>query len=565
MVVLNGRIDDWAWGKIMKYLARDLGLALMALALIHACGGGGDDAPAGTALSLPTPAGMVLSDQWVVDCQRCGALDANTYAGTGAGVWFYRNTGSQSVELPIRISGLGGQNVLLIYTNEGAQAAPMPALKLKTASGGVAAGASPTGRAATDPAPETISQDNARLLNDLLEQRQSYLAAGSGRPRVAAGAAPALSEGATRTVVDPYRGETLTLTLRKRISTIDGAYKVNLWVDDREFGAGKMSEATLAQFAAYFASTVDRNIYSLASGLIGKPWGEHGYVNLIDASQDLNLVFYNSNSAGWAGYYAASDQVKKGWYSKSNEWLALYIASDRLYEGASTGSLRWAASTMAHELTHMIHFYQRAVVRGQAFDLWLNEMTAMGMEDIIDSRVFGEAYSTTEIMHYPNWLAGGNYNCPLTTWIGLGWSNGCNSYAVSGSFGAFLLRQYGLDYYRSLFSSTQTSSLAMLDEAIIGVGGSGYRDALRRWGASLAMFSLNVVPDGHGYPRRLQGGFDLMGFEGAFYRSLRRLPATVPDTLAPLAHFPLDRGRVNGVYAETLSVPPGTALTVTIQ
>lgn len=548
----------------MKYLARDLGLAVLALALVHACGGGGDT-PSGTSLSLPTPAGVVLADRWAVDCQDCGALDANTYAGKGAGVWFFRNAGSQPVDVPVRISGLTGQNVLLVYSNEGATAVALPTLQLNTTSAGVAAGASVAGRAASDPAPEAISQANERLLGDLLKQRETYLAAGGSRPLVAAGAAPALSEGASRTVVDPYRGETLTLTLRKRLSTLDGAYKVNLWVDDREFGAGKMSAATLAQFADYFAGAVDRNIYSLASGLIGKPWGEHGYANLIDANQDLNLVFYNSNSAGWAGYYAASEQVRKAWYAKSNQWLALYIASDSLYEGGSTGSLRWAASTMAHELTHMIHFYQRAVVRGQGFDLWLNEMTAMGMEDIIDSRVFGEAYSTTEIMHYPNWLVSGNYNCPFTTWIGLGWSNGCNSYAVSGSFGAFLLRQYGIDYYRALFANHETSSLAVLDEAIIGVGGSGYRDALRRWGASLAMFSLNSAPAGHGYPRRLQGGFDLMGFEGAFYRSLRRLPSSVPDTLASLAHFPLDRGRVSGVYAETLTVPAASSLTVTIQ
>ena len=49
----------------MKYLARDLGLAVLALALVHACGGGGDT-PSGTSLSLPTPAGVVLAD-------RCGA------------------------------------------------------------------------------------------------------------------------------------------------------------------------------------------------------------------------------------------------------------------------------------------------------------------------------------------------------------------------------------------------------------------------------------------------------------------------------------------------------------
>lgn len=551
----------------MKRYWRDLTVFLWAGLLAHACAGGGDQGDSPVSGGLPVATSVaVLADRFAVDCagDHCGASSEGSYAGQGVGVWFYRNSGLHGVNVPIQISGLNKQTVTLVYTNEGIDAVPMPAIALGDQSGGSWQGGASQSRGRPDPAPAAISELNERLAQDLLSNKDAYT------PQFAKalpGVSPALSVGASKTITDPYRSQSIALTLQKRVATQDGAYQVNFWVENNEFGSGRITAAVLDRIANYFAVQADNNVYALVSHLIGKPWGEHGYVNLIDGSQDINIVFYNSNSGGWAGYYAASDQYLRGWYPRSNEWLAFYMASEGLYENNYhlDGAMKWATSTLAHELTHMVHFYQRYVALGKGFDVWLNELAAMGMEDLIDTRVFNESYSTTQIMHYPNWISAGTYNCRIDQWLGLSAVAGCNSYAVAGSFGAFMLRQHGVNFYKGLFASTQSKSWFMVDEAIRRAGGSGYQDALRRWGASIAMLPLDHSPLGHGYSQRLDGGFELMGFDGASYRAVRRLPTSLPAMLAPLAHFPVERRNVSGIYQETVSVPPACSVTVIIQ
>jgi len=102
-------------------------LALLSAAgLILLSGCGGDSEPA--APPEPPPAGAQLE----VDCSgpRCGAIDAHRYAGSGVGIWQYTNTGDERVALPIRLAGLAGKDVQLIYTNHGDTPQRLPALEL---------------------------------------------------------------------------------------------------------------------------------------------------------------------------------------------------------------------------------------------------------------------------------------------------------------------------------------------------------------------------------------------------------------------------------------------------
>ena len=41
------------------------------------------------------------------------------------------------------------------------------------------------------------------------------------------------------------------------------------------------------------------------------------------------------------------------------------------------------ASTILHEMTHLVNFYQRSLMIGSPYDTWLEEMSAMMTEDII--------------------------------------------------------------------------------------------------------------------------------------------------------------------------------------
>jgi hypothetical protein len=168
--------------------------------------------------------------------------------------------------------------------------------------------------------------------------------------------------------------------------------------------------------------------------------------------------------------------------------------------------------------------------------------------------------------YYLSYNGTGSYNCTLTDWTPMGAS--CESYALTGSFGGFLNRQLGLDFYKALLNSTGISKSAdILDRAIKSQRpGSGVGQELRHFAAT----SAGVIPLGAGIaeysmPARSEGGFSLPAIDPASLgRSNRALPQAVPDLLYKLASFPVVRPNLTGTYTETVRVPPGTALSVVI-
>lgn len=453
---------------------------------------------------------------------------------------------------------------MVVYTNQGDTTVTMPSISL-TPAANVVRNAAPSlkGVPAGDPAPAKI----IALREQFAQAFKGKVApARLGQHLAYAPAATTWAVGDTRTIYDAMNsGATLSITLNKTVTTPDGTV-VNLWVDPNEFSASKLTQTTVDTLATRYSSG-SNSVYSQVTNLIGKPWGETGYSYMIPASQPINIVFYSGNGAGWGGFFFSGDEYTVASYSKSNEWLAFYVNTDQLYGTPSSGYINYYTSVLAHEFTHMIHSYQRSVLLGKPFETWLNELCAMSMEDIVASNVFTSGYNAIRDQRYKYWIAlGSGLNASPEVWGGLG----SNSYVVNGTLGAFLNRQYGLAYYKALFASAASDSVAVMDGAIKAVGGTSYVEALRRWGDSIALFPLATAPAGQGYPARsdtVNGvTYALAGFNGPDVKSLRVLPTTVPSSgLLSHGHFPFLRSNLGSTWTETLTVPANTSVTVVVQ
>ena len=83
--------------------------------VLVSCGGGGDSSP---------PAEPALIGALAPDCAgaNCAAVNANTYSGSGIGVWRFNNSSGADVSLNVDIAGVtAGKTATLVFSN-GSQA-----------------------------------------------------------------------------------------------------------------------------------------------------------------------------------------------------------------------------------------------------------------------------------------------------------------------------------------------------------------------------------------------------------------------------------------------------------
>ncbi|WP_200916087.1 hypothetical protein [Jeongeupia sp. HS-3] len=549
-------------------VARLLAPALLAL-LLAACGGGGggggstDLIAGGTTTPVPTPAPQ---EAFVVDCigAFCGADNPNRYTGRDVGLWRYRNVGTGPAEIQIRIDNVSSKTATLVYSNESTSDITLPTVTLdNAATQNVIRDAIPTTRERHTP--PQVDEFNARGFAALLTQTPDTA-------RIRASRTGEFAVGATRSWLNQDDNGSVSqrsTTLRRQLSTTSGR-QVNLWLENSEYGSAKVSDAILDTLAATFASGSNA-IYPLATGIAGDPWGSvppASAAALIGPDQAIDLVIVNQNGNGKpygvvAYFYSGNNFVRSSATASSNEALAIFVDSETLYLDGASG-LTFSKSTLAHELAHMINFYQRAVLLGgnYANAVWLEEMTAMMMEDLLSTQVT-PGYNTIRDDRFPAWLANAEYNCPLTVWQT---TSTCFGYDVSGSFGGFLLRHYGLGFYQTLLRDKASSdSVAVLDDAIRRASGPGLNIAFQRWGTSIALLPAAASPAGFGYPARSDNGFALVAISGPDYASRRRLPTVLPSTLSGYGHFPFVRRNLPVTYTERVVIPAHTTLSVIIQ
>ena len=537
-------------------------IALALGAVLAGCGGGGGGGPSGP------------SSQLTAACSgtACGAANATTYSGQGVGVWSYTNTTQAEQQIPVALTNLGSKQVTLIYTNNGDASVPMPALTLTppaatTATAQKSLSAAP---ATGNQIPERIRNFKPRLTAADTQARQSI------KPQAAA----ILPVGSQRSwFVQPgdSRIETRQATLRRQASvpTPTGTRTINVWLEDSEYDAAKVSDAMLDTLVQRFTSGSDA-VYPLITGLSGEPWGAHSYSDLIDPDQPLDIVFVNfvpdRTPYGLLGYFWSLNNFKQDPANPdlkySNQSLSFYMDTETLYLDPAAGMTN-QISTLSHEFVHMTNFYRRSVQLSKpgtdyAFDTFLEEMSAMMGEDIVAQRVT-PGFNSIASGRVPSWLSRSGFNCDPAAWSADTVAP-CFGYDVNGSLGAYLVRQYGVGFYKQLLSNTtSTDSLQVLGNAIQQAGGPTLPVAIQRWGANIALLPGDV-PSGYGWPARTEQGFTLAAINGSSLASSRVLPTTVPVNLNARGHFPfLRQPDAQGTYQEQLRVPAGSTLTAVVR
>lgn len=544
------------------------GLTVIAALALAACGGGGDGGTPAQPAVANTPNTNPSTDPLLVSgldlaCTGCGAATGSTYAGSQAGVWGKANTTGSAIDVQYSISGLAGKTVSIMLSNLGDAAVTMPA---GISSSVVAEMMSPQALsvASTEEAAQrAIGEYNRAGWVDATRASSNPMLTTLGVPAPLAASigTTGLGPGASRSWYH-IDGTSRPATLRQQVSASDGTV-INIWVETTE--AAAVTDTMVSELAAAFAG--GGMVYDRLVGVGGALWGANDFgASMLPAGMPIDIVVLNFNRDGKAygtvGYFWGLHNMLKTREPNSNESISLYLDSETLSLGGPDG-LRAIKTTMAHEGTHMQNFYRRQVKMGAeyAYDTWLEEMTAMQMEDFL-SGIIATGYNPIRDVRLPDYYRYSDYNCNLMQFTGFGAT--CESYAVSGSFGGFLNRQLGIDFYRELLTRKVSGSRQVLDAAITGAGWK-FNDALVNWRITTnSTMPLATSPERYGYPAWTDGTFTLPLIDpsATSFTTLRKLPATAPSMLQGWASFIAPRTPANGVYSDKVRVPAGVTLSV---
>ena len=266
------------------------------------------------------------------------------------------------------------------------------------------------------------------------------------------------------------------------------------------------------------------DIHHLATAIFGAPWGPHERPCLIapESADDLHILLYDIDGDGvpattdeprTLGFFAAKDNYLRNSsvpvIDSSNERLLLYLDAPLLaradgptWEESDLWPRRMVA-TVAHEMQHMIHFFQKRVSKDAASEAWLNEMASAVAEDLIvgklvpplrgldgprgvvhDEATAGAARNENGLLPLYNL----HNDIRVTAWHGDP-SNAAINYAL----GAYLVRTYGATVFGAIVQNQQPG----VDAIASTLRNQGHRvsfgDVLANW-AVANLLSDNTNP-----------------------------------------------------------------------
>ncbi|HET8733739.1 MAG TPA: hypothetical protein VFM45_08210, partial [Anaeromyxobacteraceae bacterium] len=380
-------------------------------------------------------------------------------------------------------------------------------------------------------------------------------------------AAPAIGD--TRSWNEVYGNTGPYNTVVKATCPLSTGRNAVFWVDPAATTAGTVTNANINYFQQVFCGNPGG--YADVVAALGDVWGPGAapYSNVIQDGNpgllDFNIVFLQVNPPqnNWAGYFSAINNYKKTYSAQtagSNEALVFFIDASQVAR-----SQPYIGSALLHEMTHMVNFYQRGVVRGSPHDIWLEEMTAMMTEDIVTPTVSPGRYSTIPSQRVGPYVGSGgaislmHWDYPVH-----------DNYANGGSLAGLLDRKYGTAIWTGAVTCNASTSWACIDGVIRGAGGAGFADEFARLGATIfGLVPTPSAPAGYGFPQRSAGIYTLDSIDTMTYAARRPATATALGvSFDPGTHtYQIDtipagttRYRRTGVL-----VPAGTTLMLVIK
>ncbi|MCR4714007.1 MAG: hypothetical protein K5751_06455 [Treponemataceae bacterium] len=221
----------------------------------------------------------------------------------------------------------------------------------------------------------------------------------------------------------------------------------------------KLNDAQAQAFAESFDS-----LYEKETSLIGNSYTNNPNPSIyINPQNKISIFIYDINgdfvpkqTSGIFGLFWINNFYKRtagsGQISKSNEMELLYIDSHFADQYPSI-----MVSTISHEFEHMLYFINKTMLRTNIEgSTWFNEMCAMMTEDLL-ATFLANQYDDFTIEYdsaigrlkdfNPDYYKGGI----------LDWKGDIQSYARTGIFGCWLLRNYGgANLLRNIINNSYT-------------------------------------------------------------------------------------------------------------
>ncbi len=305
-------------------------------------------------------------------------------------------------------------------------------------------------------------------------------------------------------------------TARKVISvpTSFGTKTLNIWVSNDSYGIGCAKDKCVTQtmvdaLADTFlkSNSTNDDIYDWVTNIYGEEWGsdaEAKYDYLISANNEITILLTDIDDDGLpqqgegrvVGFFWSKDNFDKAVLNGSNERVMFYIDSIMF---ANEDDLSWdindtwpkeIVSTLAHEFQHMIHFYQKNVLRyadiSDNTDTWINEMLSESTEDIIATKI---GHSVEK--RYPTFNE--NNTLSLTAW-----NSQLEDYAKVNVYGAYLLRNYGgAQLLHDIMHNNFDDQQAVVDAVNNSAQGSGktFANLLNEWGVAVMLSDHDNLVD----------------------------------------------------------------------
>ena len=274
------------------------------------------------------------------------------------------------------------------------------------------------------------------------------------------------------------------------------------------------------------------DIYHLVTEIFGQPWGEHEHPCLIapESDDDLHILLYDIDGDGvpatadeprTLGFFAAKDLYLRNGadpvIDSSNERLLFYLdapllarADGATWEESDLWPRRMVA-TLAHEMQHMIHFFQKRVSEDAPSEAWLNEMASTVAEELIIGKLVppiaalegprGVVHDGPRGVVHDDPTAGPAQNqnglLPLYNLHNdirvTAWHGDPSNAAINYALGAYLVRTYGATLFGAIVQHPQTGVDAIVSTLDNHGHMVSFGDVLANW-AVANLLSDNTDP-----------------------------------------------------------------------
>lgn len=297
-----------------------------------------------------------------------------------------------------------------------------------------------------------------------------------------------------------------TLKSSITVDTNYGTKTLLIWVSNDSFGDTCTKSRCITQDMVdklqthFLQNGKDNDIYDWVTNVYGEEWGSEAqkiYDGFIGETDEINILFTDienddSPNGGAMGYFYAKDNFKTSVYPNSNEKIMFYI--DSVMFANEDNNDFWQKetySTLAHEFQHMIHFYQKRVIKDISDDTWINEMLSETTEDLIATKINhigprgvspddGSAgYENNTQGRYP--VFNSNNYISLTSWDGT-----LANYSNVNAFGTYLTRNYGgAKVLHDILYSNKAH-----EDSIEEATNKEFGDLLQEWGEAVILSSI---------------------------------------------------------------------------